>query len=80
MDTFTERLYGNFKKLLEDYYELLKSNTSYKAIIGVVKDGEHPDEINPRGATWLEERENWKAEVERLRKHVQELELLIQKQ
>jgi len=28
MDTFTERLYSNFKKLLDDYYKLLKSKSS----------------------------------------------------
>lgn len=35
--------------------------------VGVLLEGEHPDEINPRANTWLEERRNWQAEVERLR-------------
>ena len=35
--------------------------------IGTLKPGQHPDEINPRGETWLQERENWEAEVAQLR-------------
>lgn len=52
--------------------KIVKAMESYHAsklseVVGKLKDGEHPDEINPRGKTWLEERDNWKSEVERLR-------------
>jgi len=35
--------------------------------IGYIEASEHPDEQNPRAQTWLQERKNWIAEVERLR-------------
>lgn len=44
-----------------------------KVQVGILPAGAHPDEAKPRGATWLEERANWQAEVERLRAEVTRL-------
>ena len=41
---------------------------------GTLPDGAHPDEAKPRDKTWLAERANWSAEVERLRARVAALE------
>jgi len=41
------------------------------AKIGKAPEGSHPDEQEPRGATWHEERQNWQSEVDRLTKEVQ---------
>lgn len=42
--------------------------------IGYLPDGVHPDERNPRAATWLAERANWQSELAQLRERVKELE------
>lgn len=64
--------------LCENTSEIIEAMEEYASsvitkTIGELKEGEHPDEIKPRGATWLQERENWKSEVERLRKHIEEI-------
>ena len=41
---------------------------------GTLPDGAHPDEAKPRAETWLAERANWTAEVERIRAWVAVLE------
>lgn len=41
------------------------------ALIGKPPTGSHPDEWLPRAATWHEERLNWMAEVERLKRHAE---------
>ena len=35
--------------------------------VGTLPEGNHPDEVKPRAATWLDERRNWEAEVAHLR-------------
>lgn len=45
-----------------------------KELVGELKEGEHPDEINPRSGTWLEERRSWQAEVKQLQEHIKKLE------
>ena len=41
------------------------------AKIGQAPEGSHPDEQEPRGATWHDERQNWQSEVARLTAEVQ---------
>lgn len=43
-------------------------------LIGVPPEGSHPDEWNPRDATWHQERLNWISEVNGLRECVRQLE------
>lgn len=40
------------------------------ALIGYPPEGSHPDEWMPRAETWHRERQNWQAEVERLRQEI----------
>ena len=39
--------------------------------VGSLPEGAHPDELKPRGETWLAERANWTAEVEALKAGIQ---------
>jgi len=52
----------------ESEYETLKRE------VGELLEGEHPDEIHPRAASWLQERRNWAKQVE-----VLENQLRVQK-
>lgn len=68
--TWREANEGLFKRAADLMEQLRNLNDQ----IGYLPEGTHPDERNPRGQTWLQERANWTAEVEQLRRHSAELE------
>lgn len=67
-DDFNTNLLHSHERYAEEYY---------KNKVGVLAEGVHPDEINPRAETWLKERGNWEAEVNQLRKYISEQDLII---
>ena len=67
-DDFNSQLFAAMERYAEGYHA---------DKIGMLKEGEHPDEINPRAETWLDERRNWHSEVESLRNKINEQDLII---
>jgi len=48
-----------------------KMNEIRKQTVGALLEGEHPDEIYPRAASWLAERRNWAAQVKMLEQQIE---------
>ena len=62
------------RELQEEKAALRSRVAELEAERGTLPDGAHPDEAKPRAETWLAERANWTAEVERIRAWVAVLE------
>lgn len=60
--------------LIQDNRAAILTGLRSLDLIGIPKEGWHPDEWLPRAATWHQERLNWSQEVESLRRHILELQ------
>lgn len=59
---------------MQAYVEHLESELKkLRDTIGSPPTGSHPDEQNPRGATWHDERRHWIAETSQNRQHIAQL-------
>lgn len=59
-DDFNCQLFAAMERYAEGYYA---------DKVGLLEEGQHPDEILPRSGTWLKERECWKSEIKAIKEH-----------